>query len=696
MKKIMVFILTAVICISCFASVSQSASAYGWGWISSKVKWTLYDNGLLNFSGNGIAYFGYYGFQSGYYEQVKNIVLSEGITGIHFDGENMPNLKSITLSSTCTEVKGAPYNSLKLEKYVVPSGNTAFKATDGVLFGRNKEENGTYKSTYTLVHYPTAKTTEKYTMQSNVTAVADHAFRNNSHLKQLVFADSVTDIGNASFENCTALIKAEFPLSLETMGYNAFKGCTELKTVALFGRINRLDSGTFQGCSALTTISFPSTLEHINSGCFENCYSLENIDLQNIKSIGIDALFNCHSLETLEISAKLAYHSDYGDDSSALYDAFLGNNYKLESISVDDGNPYYCSVDGVLYSKDKTILYSYPAGKTDKQYTTLDTTEVIHDRAFSGAKNLETLNLYGHRFWRYVFDGCDSLTKLVIKDNAISTSAEFNLPNLEVLELPDYLTGIIQLDVFSLCPKLPSDLVLPSGVNNVSFMDYHDSCPIDTVYIFKSKEIFENGETIDHMVSKLVNSKEILAGKGVELIRLDESGSCGENAVFTLDKNGRLVIEGTGTIDNFSWGEYPQFIKEVVVSEGISGIGANAFADCAVKTLVLPSTLTEIQEAAFEGCNGLNTVIDYTDIVNVAEGNTALDVAQHVYMEKGDVNFDGAVNSLDAAQVLKHDAQLITIDSEGLYEADINGDGTVNSLDAAIILKIDANLMQTL
>jgi len=59
----------------------------------------------------------------------------------------------------------------------------------------------------------------------------------------------------------------------------------------------------------------------------------------------------------------------------------------------------------------------------------------------------------------------------------------------------------------------------------------------------------------------------------------------------------------------------------------------------------------------------------------------------------GEVNGDGIVNSLDAAQVLKHDAQLITLAGEGLAAADVNGDGVVNSLDAAQILKFDAQLI---
>lgn len=59
----------------------------------------------------------------------------------------------------------------------------------------------------------------------------------------------------------------------------------------------------------------------------------------------------------------------------------------------------------------------------------------------------------------------------------------------------------------------------------------------------------------------------------------------------------------------------------------------------------------------------------------------------------GDINGDGAVNSLDAAQALRSDAQLITLEDTALIAADVNGDGAVNSLDAAQILKFDAGLI---
>lgn len=54
----------------------------------------------------------------------------------------------------------------------------------------------------------------------------------------------------------------------------------------------------------------------------------------------------------------------------------------LESINVDASNASYSSQDGVLFSKDKTVLILYPAGKPGTSYTVPDGTQKILYAAF--------------------------------------------------------------------------------------------------------------------------------------------------------------------------------------------------------------------------------------------------------------------------------------------------------------------------
>lgn len=109
------------------------------------------------------------------------------------------------------------------------------------------------------------------------------------------------------------------------------------------------------------------------------------------------------------------------------------------------------------------------------------------------------------------------------------------------------------------------------------------------------------------------------------------SGNCGEvksgndgkyymqdNVKWSLDSNGVLTISGTGAMNGFAtdtkgsadgstsksmyapWKAYRGLIKEIIIGEGVTSIGSNAFYNMPVCTKVtLPSTVTAIGMQAF-------------------------------------------------------------------------------------------------
>lgn len=74
-------------------------------------------------------------------------------------------------------------------------------------------------------------------------------------------------------------------------------------------------------------------------------------------------------------------------------------------------------------------------------------------------------------------------------------------------------------------------------------------------------------------------------------------------------------------------------------------------------------------------------------------GEGRITVVTELQYTLGDVNGDGLTDSLDAAQLLKYDAQLISFEDWQLLAGDVNGDGAADNLDAAQILKLDAGLI---
>ncbi|WP_028519781.1 leucine-rich repeat protein [Ruminococcus flavefaciens] len=68
-----------------------------------------------------------------------------------------------------------------------------------------------------------------------------------------------------------------------------------------------------------------------------------------------------------------------------------GTGEKLLEIDVDENNPCFCSVDGVLYTKDMKKLVAYPAGRDDTSFTVPDGVEEIGERAFAISPSLEEI-----------------------------------------------------------------------------------------------------------------------------------------------------------------------------------------------------------------------------------------------------------------------------------------------------------------
>ncbi len=83
-----------------------------------------------------------------------------------------------------------------------------------------------------------------------------------------------------------------------------------------------------------------------------------------------------------------------------------------------------------------------------------------------------------------------------------------------------------------------------------------------------------------------------------------ESGSCGINASWTLD-GGVLTISGTGDMTDYSYGLSPWYdsrlkITEIVIENGVTGIGRMAFSGCDnLESVSIPPSVSKIGNSAF-------------------------------------------------------------------------------------------------
>ena len=102
------------------------------------------------------------------------------------------------------------------------------------------------------------------------------------------------------------------------------------------------------------------------------------------------------------------------------------------------------------------------------------------------------------------------------------------------------------------------------------------------------------------------------------------SGTCGPNLTWTLN-NGVLTISGTGDMTNYSmygspWHSYSYDITGIIINDGVTSIGNDAFDDCGFTSVTIPNSVTRIGNYAFYLCRGLTSVTIPNSVTSIREG----------------------------------------------------------------------------
>ena len=257
-------------------------------------------------------------------------------------------------------------------------------------------------------------------LPEGVTNIGTFAFTGNS-FSSLVIPKSVTSIGRGAFSGLIELSAIQVQEGNEY--YTAVDGVLftgDKKALVTYPSGRRDGSYTVpdgveviqrQSCSGnlyLTSVTIPGTVITIGMQSFDECVNLESVTIQNgVTRIGHYAFTNCNRLTSITIPASVGY----------IYGSAFANCCKLAAYYVDEANVNYAAEDGVLYSKDKTMLVAYPNGKgetcsipngvTDigtfafvdckglKSVVVPVTVSCIEFYAFSGCSNLKTVDCQG-------------------------------------------------------------------------------------------------------------------------------------------------------------------------------------------------------------------------------------------------------------------------------------------------------------
>lgn len=206
-------------------------------------------------------------------------------------------------------------------------------------------------------------------------------------------------------------------------------------------------------------------VERLGISAFADCENLSTVELpEGLTDVGIFAFSKCKNLTSIHIPSSCTYVGA----------GAFNNCYALEEITVAESNTVYESVDGVLYSKQDTLL------RCPRQYTgTLQIPDGVHEIGQSAVSC------------------CELLTEVEIPDSVekIRSSAFFSCTKITLLDIPDSVSEIYS-SAFQDC-ELLTRLYLPNGLETIpSYMC--DGCTALTIlYIPKSVKYIDKNAFSD-------------------------------------------------------------------------------------------------------------------------------------------------------------------------------------------------------
>lgn len=140
----------------------------------------------------------------------------------------------------------------------------------------------------------------------------------------------------------------------------------------------------------------------------------------------------------------------------------------LKSFVVDDANPLYCSVGGVLYSKDQKTLLCYPNAR-GKTFSVPEGTQNILSGAFFNCFELESITLPESldSIGFIAFTSCINLRELTIP-RGLKDLQIYAFAKCASLQKVDFKAPLEKLPMYTFdsCSAL-SDITLPEGMKSL-------------------------------------------------------------------------------------------------------------------------------------------------------------------------------------------------------------------------------------
>lgn len=254
----------------------------------------------------------------------------------------------------------------------------------------------------TLKKYTPEPEETKIIVPNGIEVIERHAFSRAKNIVSVVLPESVRIIEEGAFDCCDNLVSVNIPYGIKVIADSTFMNCYSLNNIFLPDTVTKIEAFAFSGCKSLDSFHISENVTEIGRYSFE-CTPWKRRQGKYFPIVGNGVLFACpknlknliipygvkHVPAILVDAIQQTEFIQIPETVVSISKYFLQSHH-LREFSVAENNLHYCSIDGVLYSKDKKTLIFYP-DRMETVFEIPDTVETIKERAFLYANRLKTI-----------------------------------------------------------------------------------------------------------------------------------------------------------------------------------------------------------------------------------------------------------------------------------------------------------------
>ena len=397
-------------------------------------------------------------------------------------------------------------------------------------------------------------------------------------LESVQIPDSVTTIEEDSFFACLNLTTITISDSAHIEINSVFSECDNLTTVVFSEGTTYIWDGAIKDFESLITVQIPTTVETIRMDSFNNCINLKNINISTpsrLTYIDQGSFIGCTSLESITIPNSVTIIG-----SSAFADC-----YNLLNIFVEEDNESYTSRDNSGVEKNciiDKVTKSLILGCANTQIPS-DGSVTIIENAFSGQSNLKEIEIP------------NTITSFI--------GGAFSETGLTEVQIPSSVLNV-GYNSFAGCSNL-EQVIMSNGVKTIDSSAFENCINLTTIEIPSSvtnigSKAFKDTKWLNNLVEtnglKITESSD---DSNVKFLISATNSSLPSDGIITAD-----MLTGVKIISDSAFSSCKN-LKEINIPSSVTNIGNSAFYGCNITTLTIPSSVTSIGSNSFSNCNNL-------------------------------------------------------------------------------------------